>query len=166
MNNETKSAGAVNIPDSIASLDPSCLYWWGNADELHAGDKVLLADSVGLIPSVEPQTLQAVLTNKYNFRFRGEPGGVYMFAYLLSRKKTPVYRPWKVLPRSVKAGSVLLDATASNIGYLVLAVDYHYSEESVCLIDWGWISLESLFNGYTQEDGTPCGEIIPEGENE
>lgn len=161
-------------------FDISRVYTAVNAEELHEGDRVYVADSLGslklrvkggdeafcgIITSIGPEY------DEYRFNM---VSSFYALAYLVERAPEKKWRPFKDIDelkdaweRKTNIPTVLSTMSLIWVQYKnppneeVIIVGFDNINNEVYLID-NWMSLETLFNRCTFLDGTPCGveEVI------
>jgi len=161
-------------------FDISRVYTVVNAEELHEGDRVYAADSLGLLESRVESDNEAfceIITSigpkydEYRFNIGSD---FYALAYLVERAPEKKWRPFKDIDElkdawERKTNIPIVLGTMSLIcvqfkktpNEEVIIVGFDNINNEVYLID-NWMSLETLFNRCTFLDGTPCGveEVI------
>mgnify|MGYP003592355827 CR=1 FL=1 len=154
-------------------FDKSKVYSALNADELHAGDTVILADNLTALRSrVEGDKYIGKLIDieceDYGYRFLSNDGYHYHWAYLVERAPEGKYVPWTKENCPLKAGDVLRYISEDREETLVDAVCFdrdcciHLAVNLNVGISSDWKSFEDLFSDYLMGNGEPCGQKVEE----
>ena len=161
--------------------DKRRVYTSANADELKAGDKVLLADNMECLEEkvkckIEPSVLLEIRPKSESKRFRKASaewyeGQAYALAFLVSDRTEKMYRPFKdtdelkecfqkmvgteLNPFLVPQIWIKSRTDKSDNGSMILG----FAIKMVYILDPepSGCSLEHLLDYYTFMDGTPCG---------
>src|SRR5574344_83532 len=108
-------------------FDKAKVYTALNSDDLHAGDKVVLADSLlrlkKNISLDRIEVLENVLNESYLYRFSKGMNN-FNLAYLVERKKEQKYIPWTVETCPLKCGDVVIRTSGNkHIEFLIQGID-------------------------------------------
>jgi hypothetical protein len=161
-------------------FDKSRIYTAVNADELHEGDLVYAADSLGLLESrvkKEVKDFCGTITSigKEHEVYRFNLGiDSYGLAYLVERAPEKKWRPFKDIdelkdswerktnmPTVIGTMSLIWAKYKNPPNEEVIILGFDNLNNMVFLMD-DWVSLGALFDKCTFLDGTPCGveEVI------
>ena len=151
-------------------FDKSKVYTALNADELQIGSKCIFADTVkGLQRKVEEDT------NRVEAFYRLHNNGgddlfvgndcAYCYAYLIESPNEPKYKPFSnmenIKKASVKCKGFIKTKQGTQEGIII---GISFDNRVIIKKRYGleYLTFEQLFESYTFDDGSPCGELVEE----
>lgn len=152
-------------------FDKSRVYTSLNADELKAGDKVIVADCLDSLKfEVEKgaviQELESIQNEMNDFRFVIERYQ-YNLAYLVERAKEKKWRPYKDTDEMIEDYKKRFNVDCPD--YVMPLIWIKHKEwpsskylitgfnKSTIIVTYIEKEFTTLFDDYTYLDGTPCG---------
>jgi len=151
-------------------FDKSKVYTAVNADELKIGSKSLFADTVkGLRRKVEEgtyrvETFYRLHNNGGDDSFVGNDCA-YCYAYLIEPPAEPKYKPFSnmenIKKASVKCKGFIKTKQGAQEGIII---GISFDNRVIIKKRYGleYLTFEQLFESYTFDDGSPCGELVEE----
>lgn len=151
-------------------FDKSRVYTAVNADELQRGSKCVFADTVkGLRRRVEEdancvETFYRLYNNGCDDLFVGNDCA-YCYAYLIESPNEPKYKPFSNMENLKKSAVKYKGFIKTKQGVqegIIIGISFDY--KAIIKTRWGvnYLTFEQLFESYTFDDGTPCGELVEE----
>ncbi len=155
-------------------FDKSRVYTVLNADELKAGDKVIVADDLVFLKALVERgsslnTINEIYDENCQCRFAVEGYDyVYSLAYLVERAEEKKWRPYKDCDEMIKDYKKRFNADCPEHELPLIWVQDKSSKEKCFITDFynyttvgmsdGYYRfLSELFNQFTYLDGSPCG---------
>ncbi|UTY25128.1 hypothetical protein E4N78_04260 [Treponema denticola] len=151
-------------------FDKSRVYTAVNADELQIGSKCIFADTVkGLRRKVEEDTYRVetfyrLHNNSGDDLFVGNDCA-YCYAYLIEPPDEPKYKPFSnmenIKKASVKCKGFIKTKQGAQEGIII---GISFDNRVIIKKRYGleYLTFEQLFESYTFDDGSPCGELVEE----
>ena len=151
-------------------FDKSRVYTAVNADELQIGSKCIFADTVrGLRRKVEEdidclEIFYRLYNNGGDDLFVGNDC-TYCYAYLIELPAEPKYKPFSNMENLKKSAVKYKGFIKTKQGVqegIIIGISFDY--KAIIKTRWGvnYLTFEQLFENYTFDDGTPCGELVEE----
>lgn len=151
-------------------FDKNRIYTAVNADELKIGSKCIFADTVrGLRRKVEEdadcvETFYRLHNNGGDDLFVGNDCA-YCYAYLIESPNEPKYKPFSNMENLKKSAVKYKGFIKTKQGVqegIIIGISFDY--KAIIKTRWGvnYLTFEQLFESYTFDDGTPCGELVEE----
>lgn len=148
------------------------IYTSVNADELKIGSKVYVSDNMYYLKecvekNFESCILTRVLSEKETKRFciNNKNNEKWQLAYLIELPAKFKYKPFSnmenIKKASVKCKGFIKTKQGAQEG-IIIGISFDY--RAIIKIRWGvnYLTFEQLFESYTFDDGTPCGELVEE----
>lgn len=158
-------------------FDKTKVYTAVNADELKAGDKVYVADTLyelecdvrnGQNLAVIQEIYACNCSARFNVHFDDYVmSNEYCLAYLVERAKEKKWRPFKDIQELIDAWKIKTGVTARANTMPLIWLRYKRDNHKRCITSFyvdntvvsggGFQTMEDLFNEFTFLDGTLCG---------
>ena len=153
-------------------FDKNRIYTAVNANELQIGSKCIFADTIqNLKTRIKVEcisTLVEIYEENEKERFVGSDGVVeasYLLAYLIEPPAEPKYKPFSNMENLKKSAVKYKGFIKTKQGVqegIIIGISFDY--KAIIKTRWGvnYLTFEQLFESYTFDDGTPCGELVEE----
>ena len=159
-------------------FDKSRVYSALNADELHAGDTVILADNIAALRRCvegdkRSEKLREIVSEDWPGRFFSYDDCHYYWAYLVERAPEVKYVPWDRTNCPLKCGDIInkCEENGRVYKYSIIEIEQMSIDDEnngYCdLVYFGAnaLSYEMLLSGGYTFNGKPCGqEVTPDAE--
>ena len=155
-------------------FDKTRVYTALNADELKVGSKCIFADTIqGLKKHIETKqilTLVGIYEEHKRDRFIGSDGAIeasYSLAYLIEPSGEPPakfkYKPFSNMENLKKASVKYKGFIKTKQGVQEgIIIGISFDNRVIIKKRYGleYLTTEQLFESYTFDDGSPCGELV------
>ena len=154
-------------------FDKSRVYTAVNADELPIGSRCLFANSLKdlkdriYLTDTYGRILENVCDENEEERFYGDDA-TYLLAYLIeppsaSDQKERKYKSFSNIENLKKSAVKYKGFIKTKQGVqegIIIGISFDY--KAIIKTRWGvnYLTFEQLFESYTFDDGTPCGELV------
>ena len=151
-------------------FDKSKVYTAVNADELQIGSKCIFADTVkGLRRKVEEDTYRV----ETFYRLHNDGGDdlfvgndcAYCYAYLIESPNEPKYKSFSNMENLKKSAVKYKGFIKTKQGVQEgIIIGISFDNRVIIKKRYGleYLTFEQLFENYTFDDGSPCGELVEE----
>ena len=153
-------------------FDKSRVYTAVNANELKVGSRCLFSDTVrGLRRKVEEEGCANRVETFYRLQNKGGDdlfvgnNYAYCYAYLIEPPAEPKYKPFSnmenIKKASVKCKGFIKTKQGAQEGIII---GISFDNRVIIKKRYGleYLTFEQLFESYTFDDGSPCGELVEE----
>ena len=151
-------------------FDKSKVYTAVNADELKIGSKCIFANNVFTLKdhvrnNYPAEILISVCSETITERFNSDSDEFYSLAYLIKPSAKSKYKPFSNMENLKKSAVKYKGFIKTKQGVQEgIIIGISFDNRVIIKKRYGleYLAFEQLFESYTFDDGTPCGELVEE----